>query len=203
MSIVSTESLNSEMEADCPVCKSKNTKITQKVMDFPHFPQMWFYNLICLNCNFRYNDFINLAVKEPQRYTYKAENKDDYTTKIVRSSNGTIRFPEIGAMLEPGPKADGFINNIEGILRDFQGKAEFLLRDAANEEEIQRITDYIRLLDDYIEKNLSIIIIVEDPFGNSSIIPFDESKLKIEILTQDEAEKLKTGLMVFSASQDI
>ncbi|MBY9000311.1 MAG: ZPR1 zinc finger domain-containing protein [Candidatus Heimdallarchaeota archaeon] len=197
---MSTEDLGSEMEAKCPVCESENTKITQKILDFPHFPQMWFYNLMCSDCHFKYNDFINLAVNEPVRYGYLAENKDDYTSKIIRSSNGTIRFPSIGAILEPGPKADGFITNIEGMLRDFQGKAKFLLRDATTEEEVSRINNFIEMIEEHIKNNLPIEIIIEDPFGNSSIIPFDQSKLKKQQLSQAEAEKLKTGLMIFGGT---
>ena len=200
MNKLSTEDLGSEMEAKCPVCESENTKITQKILDFPHFPQMWFYNLMCSDCHFKYNDFINLAVNEPVRYGYLAENKDDYTSKIIRSSNGTIRFPSIGAILEPGPKADGFITNIEGMLRDFQGKAKFLLRDATTEEEVSRINNFIEMIEEHIKNNLPIEIIIEDPFGNSSIIPFDQSKLKKQQLSQAEAEKLKTGLMIFGGT---
>lgn len=186
-----------EVENICPVCNSKNTKVTQKIMDIPHFPQMWFFNLTCLNCHFTHNDFLNLSIKEPLRYIYHAENKDDYTSKIVRASNGTIRFPKLGAMIEPGPNAEGFINNIEGVLRDIQGKAKFLLKDAETNKERKTIIDYVQLLDKYIEENLPIEIIVEDPFGNSSIIPFDETKLEIIELSEEESNKLKTGYILF------
>ncbi|MHA1815397.1 MAG: ZPR1 zinc finger domain-containing protein, partial [Candidatus Heimdallarchaeaceae archaeon] len=108
----------------------------------------------------------------------------------------------IGAILEPGPKADGFITNIEGMLRDFQGKAELLLRDATIEEEINRIHEFIKLIDEHINNNLPIEIVIEDPFGNSSLIPFDFAKLKKEQLSKEEAEKLKTGLMVFEDAQN-
>jgi len=202
MNNVSTEDLDSEMKVICPVCKSKSTKVVQKILEFPHFPQLWFYNLSCADCHFKYNDFINLAINDPIRYTYLAENKDDYTSKIVRSSNGTIRFPTIGAILEPGPKADGFITNIEGMLRDFQGKAEFLLRNATTKEEINRINEFIKTIDEYINNNLPIEIVIEDPFGNSSLIPFSQSKLKKQLLSQEEAEKLKTGLMIFEDVQN-
>lgn len=193
---------NDMMETPCPVCKSKNTKIIQKIMDLPHFPQMWFFNLTCSDCHYKFNDFINLSIKDPIRYIYHAENKEDYTTKIVRAANGTIRFPQIGAMIEPGPNADGFINNIEGILRDIQGKARFLLNDAETIEERKKIIDYITLLDEYIEDNKPIDIVVEDPFGNSIIIPADVSKLETIKLTEEEAEKLKIGFIVFKSLKD-
>lgn len=186
-----------ETNVKCPVCNSNDTKITQKIIDIPHFPNLWLFTFLCNNCHYKHNDFINLNVNEPTRYIYHAENKDDYTTKIVRSANGTIRIPKIGAIIEPGPNAEGFINNIEGILREIQGKAKFLLQDARTEIEKKKIEDYIKKIDEIIEKNLPIDIIVEDPFGNSSIIPFDKRKLeKIEI-TEEESQKLKTSFIIF------
>jgi zinc finger protein len=195
---MTTEDLSFEtITTPCPVCNSDNTKVTQKIVDLPHFPQLWLFNLLCNDCNYKHNDFLNLSVNEPTKHIYHAENKDDYTTKIIRAANGTLRFPQIGAIIEPGPSANGFINNIEGILRDIQEKAKYLLRDATDKEEIERIEDYIKLLDEYIEQNHPIDIVIEDPFGNSSIIPFDSDKLETIILTEEEAEKLKTGFMVF------
>jgi len=200
---MSSEELETDfMKTPCPVCESNNTKVIQKIMDIPHFPQMWFFNLTCLDCHYKVNDFINLSVKDPMRYIYHAENEQDYTTKIIRAANGTIRFPQIEAMIEPGPNADGFIKNIEGILRDIQGKVRFLLNDAENQDERIKIINYINMIDGYIDKNKPIDIVVEDPFGNSSIIPADESKLETIQLSEEEAEKLKTGFIVFEGLKD-
>ncbi len=185
------------MTVDCPACNSNNTKVTQKIMDIPHFPNIWLFVLVCRECKYKYTDFINLNVKEPTRYVYHAKNSDDYTTKIIRASNGTIRFPQIGAMIEPGPNAVSFINNIEGVLRDIQGKARFLLRDAVTEEEKQRILNFDSMIDEYILKGLPIDVIVEDPFGNSTIVPFDSNKLETEKLSPEESEKLKTSFSEF------
>ncbi|MHA1202870.1 MAG: ZPR1 zinc finger domain-containing protein [Candidatus Heimdallarchaeaceae archaeon] len=200
---MTSEDLSSElMEAPCPACESNNTKVTQKIMDLPHFPQMWFYNLTCSDCHYKYNDFINLSIKDPMRYIYHAENEEDYTTKIIRAANGTIRFPQIEAMIEPGPNADGFVSNIEGILRDIQGKVRFLLGDAETQEERQKIIDYVSMLDEYIDENKPIVIIVEDPFGNSTIIPADSAKLETIKLSEEEAQKLKSGFIVFEGLKD-
>ncbi|MCE7741808.1 MAG: ZPR1 zinc finger domain-containing protein [Candidatus Heimdallarchaeota archaeon] len=198
-----SEDLSSElMETPCPVCESKNTKVTQKIMDLPHFPQMWFFNLTCSDCLYKYNDFINLSIKNPMRYIYHAENEEDYTTKIIRAANGTIRFPQIEAMIEPGPNATGFVSNIEGILRDIQGKVRFLLADAETQKERQKIVEYISMLDVYIDENKPIDIVVEDPFGNSTIIPADSTKLETIKLSEEEAQKLKSGFIVFEGLKD-
>ncbi len=190
----------SELEFEavaCPVCESENTKITHKIMEIPHFPQLWFINLTCFDCQYKHNDFLNLDIKDPVRLVYHAQNKEDYTTKIIRAANGTISFPQIGAMIEPGPSADGFINNIEGILQDIKDKAKFLLNNSTSDEERVKISEYIDLLDDYIKNNLPIDIVIEDPYGNSSILPNNPANLETTKLTPEEAEKLKTGFTVF------
>lgn len=195
---MTSEETEFELDAvQCPVCESENTKISQKIMEIPHFPQLWHINLTCFDCKYKHNDFLNLDVKDPVRLVYHAKNKEDYTTKIIRAANGTISFPQIGAMIEPGPSADGFINNIEGILRDIKDKAKFLLNDSTSEDERMKISEYIDSLDEYIDNNLPIDIIIEDPFGNSSIIPNNPANLEITKLTLKEAEKLKTGFIVF------
>ncbi|MHA1222833.1 MAG: ZPR1 zinc finger domain-containing protein [Candidatus Heimdallarchaeaceae archaeon] len=191
-----------ELKIKCPVCGSENTKVTQKIMNLPYFPQLWFFSLKCLNCEFKHNDFVNLSIKEPMQYIYHATSKADYTTKIVRAANGTIRIPQIKATIEPGPNADSFINNIEGIIRDIQDKARFLLRDAQTDSKRRKIIEYISLLDEYIEKNLPLDVIVEDPFGNSSILPFDEKKLEVHKLTKEKADKLKTSFIVFEDKKE-
>lgn len=198
MSETSESDIFEEVKLHCPVCNSKNTKVTQKIVDIPYFPNLWLFTFICYDCHYKHNDFINLNIEDkPLRYIYHAENKEDYTTKIVRSANGTIRIPKIGAMIEPGPNADGFINNIEGVLREIEGKAKFLLNDAKTDEEKKKIEDYINNIEHIIEKNLPIDIVVEDPFGNSLIIPFDEKKLEKIDLSKEEAGKLKTSIIIF------
>lgn len=195
---MTSEESELEFEAvQCPVCESENTKITQKIMEIPHFPQLWFINLTCFDCQYKHNDFLNLDVKDPVKHVYHAKNKDDYTTKIIRAANGTISFPQIGATIEPGPNADGFINNIEGILQDIKDKAKFLLNNSSSDEERVKISEYIDLLDNYIDNNLPIDIVIEDPFGNSSIIPNNPANLETVKLSPVEAEKLKTGFIVF------
>lgn len=191
------DTLEEFMAVDCPACNSNNTKVTQKIMDIPHFPNMWLFSLVCHECKYKYTDFINLNVKEPTRYVYHVKNSDDYATKIIRASNGTIRFPQIGAMIEPGPNAVSFISNVEGVLRDIQGKARFLLSDAVTEEEKQRILDFDGMIDEYILKGLPIDVIVEDPFGNSTIVPFNPNKLETEKLSPEESERLKTSFSEF------
>ncbi|MHA1303138.1 MAG: ZPR1 zinc finger domain-containing protein [Candidatus Heimdallarchaeaceae archaeon] len=193
---------NFSIEMKCPLCKSEETIVTQKILEIPHFSRVWLFHLKCKSCGFKHNDMLNLDIKEPTRHIYHAENEDDYTSKIIRSANGTIRIPNIGAIIEPGPSATGFINNIEGVLQDIRDKARFLLRDAETVEERDRIMEYIKTLDDYIEKSLPLDFIIEDPFGNSMIIPFDEKKMETQQLSEEEVAELKTGYIMFSTSKN-
>ena len=191
------EILFEDLKIKCPVCKSSNTQTIQKIIEIPYFPNLWLFTFRCKDCYYKHSDFINLNVSEPMRYIYHADSKEDYTTKIVRAANGTIRIPQLGVIIEPGQNADGFINNIEGILREVQGKAKFLLENEKDDRKKETIKNYIRLIDQYIEQFLPLDIIVEDPFGNSIIVPYDEAKLKRIKLSKKEAEKLSTSYYVF------
>ena len=62
--------------------------------------------------------------------------------------------------------------------------------------------NYIMMIDEYIDKNLPIDIVVEDPFGNSSIVPANMEKLETIKLSKEEAESLKTGFIVFEGLKD-
>ncbi len=183
-------------EIKCPVCMSENTTAIQKEVNIPYFSNILLFSLICNDCKYKTTDFLNTSIKEPTRYIYKTDTEKDYSTKIVRGANGTIRFPEIGSMIEPGPNAEGFINNIEGVLRDIEGKARFLLNDAQTEKERRKILDFIQSINNYINNNEPITIIVEDPFGNSLIIPYDPNKLEVITLSKEEAKNLKTSFSI-------
>ncbi|UJG42581.1 MAG: ZPR1 zinc finger domain-containing protein [Candidatus Heimdallarchaeum endolithica] len=190
-----------EFDITCPSCKSNDVEVSQKILNIPHFSKVWLYNIKCNNCGYKHNDMLNLESKEATRYIYRVENAKDYTSKIVRSANGTVRIPELGVLIEPGPSSTGFINNIEGVLQDVKEKVLFLLKNAQSKGEREKIIQYINQLNSYIERSLPLTFIIEDPLGNSLIVPYDEEKLTVEILTEEEASKLKTGYLIFSTKK--
>ncbi len=194
-----TEPEQYPMELPCPMCSSENTDAMQQAMDIPNFPGHFLFTFKCNDCKFRHSDFFSVEHRTPLHYSYEAEGKNGWTTKIIRSSSGTISVPSINAKIEPGPGSEGRITNIEGVLIDIREKIRFLVRNADDDESRAKASETVLIIDDLIRGFGKILVIVEDPYGNSLILPNDESKLVQRKLSQEEAEKLKTGYFEFGS----
>ena len=98
----------------CPLCHKE--LLTNWVPDnIPFFGEGMHITSIC-ECGFRYSDTLILAQRKPVRYELKIKNQDDLDARVVRSTSGTIRIPELGVDIEPGPASESFVSNIEGVL---------------------------------------------------------------------------------------
>jgi zinc finger protein len=111
----------------------------------------------------------------------------------VRSTSGTIRIPELGVDIEPGPASESFISNIEGVLDRVTGILEMVIR-WGEDDKTERALELLSVIEKIMEGNYEITVVIEDPLGNSAI--FAENAICRE-LTEEEAACLKTGMIVF------
>ena len=91
-------------------------------------------------CGFRHSDTILLTQKEPVRYTLAVETIDDLDARVIRSSSGTIRVPELGVDIEPGFASESYISNVEGVLDRIEGIVCFATRSAREAENLEGAT---------------------------------------------------------------
>lgn len=180
-------------DVPCPICKSDNTTALQRPLDIPNFPNHYLFTFKCNDCQFRHNDFFSIDPQDPKRLSYVAKGKEDWTTKIVRSGSATINVPLLGALIEPGPSSEGRITNIEGIIRDIREKVVFLAQNSDTLEERENAANMLVTIDRLLAQFGEIEVIIDDPMGNSLILPFDPSKLHERKLTEEEVSKLQTG----------
>ena len=54
----------------------------------------------------------------------------DLDARVIRSSSGTLRIPELGVDIEPGFASESYISNVEGVLDRVEGVVEFATRSA-------------------------------------------------------------------------
>ncbi|MBP3800305.1 MAG: hypothetical protein ILA19_04935, partial [Bacilli bacterium] len=40
-------------------------------------------------------------------------SKETLSVRVVRSQSATVTIPEIGVKVEPGPKSEGYVTNVE------------------------------------------------------------------------------------------
>lgn len=175
----------------CPIC-GRELKLYVNTYEVPFFDKILLTSISC-ECGFKHADSIVLGEKEPARYKIKV-NRRNLSTKVIRSTSGTIRIPELGVSIEPGPASQAFVTNLEGVLvrvADVVRVAKKWNED--DEEKVKKCEWILEKINNVIEGDGELTIILEDPFGNSLILSDETFK---ERLSEGEAKELKTGLTV-------
>ncbi|MEM4508615.1 MAG: ZPR1 zinc finger domain-containing protein [Archaeoglobaceae archaeon] len=175
----------------CPIC-GRELKLYVNTYEVPFFDKILLTSISC-ECGFKHADSIVLGEKEPTRYSIKAK-KENLFTKVIRSTSGTIRIPELGVSIEPGPASQAFVTNLEGVLVRVADVVKIAKKWNEDDEEKVKKCDWIlEKINSVIEGDGELTIILEDPFGNSLILSDESFKEK---LSEWEAKELKTGLTV-------
>jgi zinc finger protein len=175
----------------CPSC-GRELKILTTTYNVPFFGDILITSISC-ECGFRHADTIVTGTKEPVRFKIKI-NKNNLFTKVIRSTSGTIRIPEIGTAIEPGPASQAFITNIEGVLDRIEGIVRTAMRwNEDDEEKVKRCEQILEKIKNTIEGDEEMTLILEDPFGNSLILSDEAFR---EVMSEEEASNLKTGMTV-------
>jgi len=133
------------------------------------------------------------------RFTLGVESPEDLDIRVIRSISGTIRIPELGINIEPGPASESYVSNVEGVLCRIEDVVGMVTRwDDEPPGSIERAHEILESLRQVRLGELGITIIVEDPLGNSAII---SDKASIDILTPEQAEGLKTGEIILEKDE--
>ncbi len=146
----------------CPSCGKEGIERGSNEFDVPHFGRVFHYYMKCESCGFRINDFAYEG-NFPEESRIEIKGKKDMNTKIVRGGNATLLVPELGLELYPGPLAESFITNVEGLLNRFQS----ILPLFEDKEEVKRVGEK---LDEAREGRLDFSIIISDPTKVSHFI---------------------------------
>lgn len=181
------------MLSDCPVCGSKKSlHVTNKTDNIPYFGDILETSVTCDKCGYQSSDSISLEHNEPKRYILEISD-EKLNTRVAKSQTATITIPELGLKVEPGPKSQGYVSNVEGILSRFEQaviRAIKLEGEGISEEVQNNALDILELINNVKMGELQTILILEDPFGNSVI---DDEDAESELLTPEEVDKLQTG----------
>ncbi|MBW9220738.1 ZPR1 zinc finger domain-containing protein [Methanothermococcus sp. SCGC AD-155-M21] len=176
---------------DCPICQSKKTfKIITNQLDIPYLGKVIETTMLCNNCKYRKSDILPIEVKEPKRFILKICNQEDLNKRVVKSSTGYIRVPELGFEVKPGPSSQGYISNVEGVLNRLEESLNMLMNWAEGEEEKKKVEEILKKLEDIKEGNEVATLIIEDPLGHSALIG---DGVKEEKLSEDEVKVLSDG----------
>lgn len=166
-----------------------------RVEKIPYFGEIMESVLICERCNYRSTDLICLEQKEPSRYIIEA-GEDTLNARVVKSQSATIRIPELGLKVEPGPRSAGYISNIEGVVERFEAALKTALNLFEDDESKKKASKILEMLHEVREGVRKVTVIIEDPFGQSFV---GHPRALKEKLSEDEIRSLKTGFLVFES----
>lgn len=184
----------------CPLCNS-DLIINWRGDDIPFFGEIMHIASRCGGCGFRVTDTLILAQREPVRYELKLEGPEDLNIRVVRSTSGTIRIPELGIDVEPGSVSESFVSNVEGVLDRILDVVVTACKWHAEDPAKYAVgLEVQQALRDAIDGKRELTLIIEDPMGNSAII---SDKANKRHLTPEEASHLKTGMVVFEHASPV
>jgi zinc finger protein len=183
--------------ASCPVCSS-TMEFSWETRDIPSFGEAMLISGLC-SCGFRHSDTLLLSQKEAARYTLEVTEVGDLDARVIRSSSGTIRVPELGVTVEPGEASESYISNVEGVLARIKEIVEFATRaarEAGDLERTRRGEDILENIGQALQGRFKLTFTIEDPLGNSAIA--SEKAIRTP-LKDEEIADLSCGMVILDS----
>jgi len=157
----------------CPLCGEKKLTLTEDEEDIPFFGKTYIYSMRCDACGFFKSDVEAAERKEPCKITFTVENTEDLKVRVVKSSEASVKIPQLKMEVTPGPDSIGYVSNIEGVIERFEKIIQDRKREAEEEgdEEVRKnAKNLLKKLWNVKCGEMPLKIIIEDPSGNSAII---------------------------------
>lgn len=178
------------LDAPCPVCGKSPLRLRSLEMELPYFGDAIQTTLVCTACGYRHGDLLLTRHREAIRITLRVAREEQLSDRVARSSSATIRIPELEAAMEPGPRAEAFVSNVEGVLRRFLGIVQG--QEAVADARSRRATlaRVRRRIEGMIEGKEPFTFVIEDPTGNSDV---QDGEAVRDFLSPEEAAALKSS----------
>jgi len=172
----------------CPICGAKDTFQVKGRIDYiPYFGEIMETFANCTSCEFRHADVVCLGERPPLRYEFHITSEEDLKVRIVKSSTGTIKLPELGVTVEPGPASEGYVSNVEGVLNRVEGAIKLAIKNT-DATKRRRGQAKLKKLDEVRAGKRKARLIIMDPFGHSTIV---NRRAKKRELTKRELKLLR------------
>ena len=164
----------------CPICNKKTLTLREEEKEIPYFGNCFLFSMNCSSCKYSKSDIESAEDKEPIKLTFTIEKGADLKVRVIKSSNATIKIPQMRMKMEAGPNSEGIITNIEGILNKFEKIIEEQ-RDTAEDNSIKKTAkNLLKKLWKVKCGDIPLKIIIEDPSGNSAIIDKKTEVVKLK-----------------------
>ena len=156
-----------EYEIECPTCRMR-MMVEEYLYEMPLVGKVLIASGTCNYCGYRFSDVRLAEPREPRKIVYNVEKPGDENALVIRASTASIKIPELGVEITPGPASRGYITTIEGIILDVIEKTKFLC--SSPDAPKKTCDEKIKELEDARNVAKPFTIIIIDPEGVSAII---------------------------------
>ena len=164
---------------ECPICHKKKATLTEDRSEIPHFGAVYVFSIQCSACKYSMADVETEEDHPPQKHTINVDSEKDMKIRVIKSSNATVKIPQMRMSVEPVGNASGYVSNVEGLLNRFKEIIEDQ-RDSAEDPKARKAAkNLLKKLWKVTLGEQPLKIIIEDPTGNSAIV---SDKTKVEKL---------------------
>ena len=167
-------------------------------MDLPYFGDALQTTLTCPACGYRHGDLLLTRRREPTRITVRVTRPEQLSDRVARSSAATIRIPELGAAMEPGPRAEAFVSNVEGVLRRFLDVVQGQEAVAETKSSRTALARTRRRIEGMIAGKEPFTFVLEDPTGNSDL---QDAEAAREPLSAEDVAALRSSETMLDLSE--
>jgi len=163
----------------CPICKKNTLTLMEDEKEVPYFGKLYVFSMSCSNCKYHKADVESAEEKDPVKFSIDIKGEKDMNIRIVKSAQATVKIPYI-TTIEPGPGSNGYITNVEGILKRVKRQLESAKENEEDKSKKKKLKNMLKKLKDVMWGKKKIKIIIEDPSGNSAIISDKAKKSKLK-----------------------
>lgn len=153
----------------CPVCGENKLELREDNQDIPYFGEVFILSMTCSGCGFNKSDVEAAEMKDPSEYVIEVDSEEDMKIRLVRSSQATIKIPHV-VTIEPGPGAEGYVSNIEGLLTRIRDKINSTRENEEDDQVKKKAKKLVKKLNKVMWGQEKLKITLSDPSGNSAII---------------------------------
>lgn len=188
------------LDAHCPACAVIGLDYVATKLDMPYFGDVLQMVFVCDRCGFRHTDFVIGRAQEPTRWVHEVKAVEDLNARVVRSTSGTVRIPELGVLIEPGPASDAYVTNVEGVLDRVEGIVRQLCRDTEEVDQQEECRKRLAQLAEAREGRFRFTFILDDPNGNSLVV---HESAKSHRIAEELAKELKRGEITLQLKEEV
>ena len=148
----------------CPLCGEESLRLSIFLYDAPYIGKIIVQTGRCSSCGSKWSNVGLAEYSKPKRILLQVKGTNELNALVVKTAEATIKIPELGIEITPGPVAQGYITTVEGVLHRVLEHVPTECLNEASEcyPKVQRIREAA-------EGQHEFTLIIEDPSGRSAI----------------------------------